>query len=172
MLGEVREGVGDDRGHLETLMHAKTLQETIVARSKGDPEVSHRQRRLLAETCIDIADRMATRHDAGSATSHYEEALKHDEGNLAAMSALAKLKLNLEDTEGCQAMCVRILREDEGNEEASLMLAELMFRKGHAETAIYHFQDLLEKNPGNYRALGAARAAAASRGALTRRLGF
>ena len=69
------------------------------------------------------------------------------------MSALAKLKLNLEDTEGCQAMCVRILREDEGNEEASLMLAELMFRKGHAETAIYHFQDLLEKNPGNYRAL-------------------
>ena len=47
----------------------------------------------------------------------------------------------------------RILREDEGNEEASLMLAELMFRKGHAETAIYHFQDLLEKNPGNYRAL-------------------
>ena len=153
MLGEVREGVGDDRGHLETLMHAKTLQETIVARSKGDPEVSHRQRRLLAETCIDIADRMATRHDAGSATSHYEEALKHDEGNLAAMSALAKLKLNLEDTEGCQAMCVRILREDEGNEEASLMLAELMFRKGHAETAIYHFQDLLEKNPGNYRAL-------------------
>jgi hypothetical protein len=29
------------------------------------------------------------------------------------------------------------------NEEASLMLAELMFQKEHYETAIYHFQQLL-----------------------------
>jgi tetratricopeptide (TPR) repeat protein len=33
------------------------------------------------------------------------------------------------------------------------MLAELMFQKEHYETAIYHFQQLLEKNPRNFRAL-------------------
>ena len=105
MLGEVREGVGDARGHLETLMHAKTLQETVVARSKGDPEVSHRQRRLLAETCIDIADdwRRDTTRVGDVALRGGAETRR---GNLAAMSALAKLKLNVEDTEGCQAMCV------------------------------------------------------------------
>jgi tetratricopeptide repeat protein 21B len=42
---------------------------------------------------------------------------------------------------------------DAGNEEASMMLADLMFRKNEYEAATFHFQQLLEKKPTHYVAL-------------------
>ena len=42
---------------------------------------------------------------------------------------------------------------DSGNEEASMMLADLMFRKNEYEAATFHFQQLLEKKPNHYVAL-------------------
>lgn len=42
---------------------------------------------------------------------------------------------------------------DAGNEEASMMLADLMFRKNEFDAATFHFQQLLEKKPTHYVAL-------------------
>lgn len=53
----------------------------------------------------------------------------------------------------CQLQCIALLRVDSSNEEASMMLADLMFRKNEYEAATFHFQQLLEKNPRQYVAL-------------------
>lgn len=45
------------------------------------------------------------------------------------------------------------MRLDPSNREASLMLADVMFRKNEHEAATFHFQQLLEKNPTQYAAL-------------------
>ena len=153
MLAKVHKGVGDPQGHLNALLQAKQLQTTLVTRSRGDAEALRTQQVSLAGLCLTVAEEYRKMHDVDKATEMYNEALKHDEGNLPAMLALAKLLLNTGNVDGCQQMCVSVLREDADNEEASLMLAELMFQKEHYETAIYHFQQLLEKNPRNYRAL-------------------
>ena len=42
---------------------------------------------------------------------------------------------------------------DPANEEASMMLADLMFKKNEFDAATYHFQQLLEKKPNHYIAL-------------------
>ena len=153
MLAKVHAGMGDVQGHFNALLQARTLQTTLVTRSRGDAEALRTQQGVLAELCMTIAEEYRKHHDIDNASSFYNEALKHDEGNLSAMLALAKVKLNAGDVDSCQQVCVSILREDGDNEEASLMLAELMFQKEHYDTAIYHFQQLLEKNPRNYRAL-------------------
>jgi tetratricopeptide repeat protein 21B len=153
MLAKVHAGVGDAQGHLDDLLRARALQSTLVTRSRGDPEALRTQQVALAGLCLTIAEEYRRAHSVESAAEFFDEALKHDEGNLPAMLALARLRLSTGDVDGCQQMCVGILREDDDNEEASLMLAELMFQKEHYETAIYHFQQLLEKNPRNYRAL-------------------
>ena len=69
------------------------------------------------------------------------------------MLALAKLYLQKGELEGCEHQCNALLRVDPTNEEATMMLADIMFRKNKYEDAIYHFQQLLEKKPNNYEAL-------------------
>lgn len=59
----------------------------------------------------------------------YTEALRHHETHVPSMLAVAKLHLANGDTDACQAQCVTLLKHDPDNEEASIMLAELMFHK-------------------------------------------
>ena len=153
MLGECRRGRGDAQGHLETLLQAKELQEVLVARTRTDPDKNHEHVAALAETCVAVADRYAATHDFENAAGFYGEAMKHDAGCIPAMLALAKLRLNAGDQDGCQKMCANILRRDAENEEATTMLAELLFQRERHDAAIHHFQELLEKRPDNYRAL-------------------
>ena len=44
-------------------------------------------------------------------------------------------------------------RVDPANEEASMMLADLMFKKNEFDAATYHFSRLIEKKPNHYVAL-------------------
>ena len=69
------------------------------------------------------------------------------------MLALASLHLHRGELEAAQNQCVTLMRIDPGNQDASMMLADLMLQKSEWEAAIYHFQQLLEKTPAHFRAL-------------------
>ena len=69
------------------------------------------------------------RRDWEKAMEFYNEALKSYESHAKAMLALAKIYMANGDTDACQEQCVTLLREYPDNEEASIMLAELMFHK-------------------------------------------
>ncbi|KAK6310126.1 hypothetical protein J4Q44_G00200070 [Coregonus suidteri] len=66
------------------------------------------------------------------------------------MLEMARLYLTPDDVDGCQQQCSVILKSDQVNEDATLMMADLMFRKQYYEQVVFHFQQLLEHKPDNY----------------------
>ena len=64
------------------------------------------------------------------------------------MLELAKLYLTTEDLDTCQHQCMTLLKNDKENDSATVMMADLMFRKNEYDQAMYHFQQLLERKPG------------------------
>ncbi|XP_009698481.1 PREDICTED: tetratricopeptide repeat protein 21B-like [Cariama cristata] len=69
------------------------------------------------------------------------------------MLELARLYLAQDDTDACQHQCSLLLKNDQDNEAATMMMADLMFRKQDYEQAVFHFQQLLERKPDNYATL-------------------
>uniref|UniRef100_A0A4X2M3E6 Tetratricopeptide repeat protein 21B n=1 Tax=Vombatus ursinus TaxID=29139 RepID=A0A4X2M3E6_VOMUR len=70
-----------------------------------------------------------------------------------AMLELARLYLAQDDPDACQRHCTLLLKNDQDNEAATMMMADLMFRKQDYEQAVFHFQQLLERKPDNYTTL-------------------
>ena len=58
-----------------------------------------------------------------------------------------------DDLDQCQYTCMTLLRNDKDNEEATVMMADLAFRKNDYESAMFHFQQLLQKRPDYWVAL-------------------
>ena len=65
------------------------------------------------------------------------------------MLELAKLYLLTEELDSCEHQCMMLLKNDQENDAATVMLADLKFRKNEYDDATYHFQQLLERRPGN-----------------------
>merc|ERR1711965_136048 len=83
----------------------------------------------------------------------YSEALQHDAAHEGAMLALARLHLAANDLDTCEKQCETLLRVSPGNREASMMIADLMFRKDQHQEATYHFQRLLQESAAQFGAL-------------------
>ncbi len=66
------------------------------------------------------------------------------------MLELAKLYLTTEDLDACQHQCMTLLKSEKENDSATVMMADLMFRKNEYDQAMYHFQQLLERKPGEW----------------------
>lgn len=65
----------------------------------------------------------------------------------------SRLYLIMDDLDQCQYTCMTLLRNDKENEEATVMMADLAFRKNDYESAMFHFQQLLQKTPDYWVAL-------------------
>ena len=70
-----------------------------------------------------------------------------------ALCALARLYLMNDDLDQCQYTCMTLLRNDKDNEEATVMMADLAFRKNDYESAMFLFQQLLTAKPDYWVAL-------------------
>ncbi|GIL85609.1 hypothetical protein Vretimale_13293 [Volvox reticuliferus] len=154
MLAKVHKGTGDMDGYVAAQTRALDLQKQLLQKLRGElPEAVSLQRERTAAICFDLAEQHKRARKFDRAMELYMEALRHHETHVPSMLAVAKLHLANGDTDACQAQCVTLLKHDPDNEEASIMLAELMFHKEHYDTAIYHFQQLLERSPNHYGAL-------------------
>ena len=69
------------------------------------------------------------------------------------MLALANLHLSRNDFNSAQNQCSNMLRLDVANQEATMMLADIMNRQSSYPAAAFHFRQLLEQAPSNYEAL-------------------
>lgn len=103
---------------------------------------------LLFSICVDMAKRCKAQKDFDQAKKFYEEALVYHESDNTAQLELARLHLHTEDLDSCQQVCMRLLKSDVDNDAATMMMADLMFRKQEYDSAIFHFQQLLERQPG------------------------
>ena len=111
------------------------------------------QRQLTAKICHQIAEHAVMARNYDSAITQYKEALQYYPEDEVALCALAKLYLMNDDLDQCQYTCMTLLRNDKDNEEATVMMADLAFRKNDYESAMFHFQQLLEKKPDYWVAL-------------------
>lgn len=133
---------------------AKELQLSLLQRTQHEqPEELERQRRLAADICFMLGSDANTARKYEESISLFHEGLELCESHTKSMLSLSKIHLLRNEMAEAQNQCTSILRYDPDNEEATIMLAELMFQKEMYETSIYHYEQLLERKPAHYRAL-------------------
>ncbi|XP_044274364.1 tetratricopeptide repeat protein 21B [Varanus komodoensis] len=137
-----------------SLQQARDLQTKVLKRIQLEqPDAVPGQKRLAAEICAEIAKHSAAQQNYEKAIKFYKEALVHCETDHKVMLELARLYLAHDDVDTCQRQCALLLRNDPDNATAAMMMADLMFRKQDYEQAVFHFQQLLDRNPDNYATL-------------------
>ncbi|XP_077175955.1 tetratricopeptide repeat protein 21B [Paroedura picta] len=137
-----------------SLQQARELQARVLKRIQTEQlDAVPVQKQLAAEICAEIAKHSAVQRNYEKAIKFYKEALVHCETNSKVMLELARLYLAHDDVEACQRQCALLLKNDPDNAAASMMMADLMFRKQDYEQAVFHFQQLLDRNPDNYSTL-------------------
>uniref|UniRef100_A0A4W5LJJ5 Tetratricopeptide repeat domain 21B n=1 Tax=Hucho hucho TaxID=62062 RepID=A0A4W5LJJ5_9TELE len=127
-----------------------SLQRVLKRVQLEQPDAVSMQKQLAAEICGEIAKHYTSLRGYERAVKFYKEALVYCESDGKVMLELARLYLTLDDVDGCQQQCSVLLKSDQVNEDATLMMADLMFRKQDYEQAVFHFQQLLERKPDNY----------------------
>ena len=153
LLSRLHKGTNRDQASVDALVRARDKQLNVLAKVQIEaPSQSKAQRGVATKICMSLADYYAGLRQHDQALAFYNEALKHDETSERAMIAVARLHLARGELDSCQQQCMALIRVDPGNEAATMMLADVMFRR-QDDTATYHFEQLLEKTPNNYVAL-------------------
>ena len=100
------------------------------------PESVLHQKQIAASVCFELGQIYSQDMlDLNSGTRYYKESLYFNENSVNVRLALAGSLLSNGDLEGCEQQCSAVLRQED-NETATLMLAQLMLKKGEVLTAI------------------------------------
>uniref|UniRef100_A0A8C6WI64 Tetratricopeptide repeat protein 21B n=1 Tax=Neogobius melanostomus TaxID=47308 RepID=A0A8C6WI64_9GOBI len=154
LLAKIQNKVGKNEKALLSLQKARDVQAKVLKRVQMEqPDAIPAQKQLAAEICSEIAKYYTSQRGYEHAVKFYKEALVYCETDRKVMLELARLYLNLDDVDSCQEQCNVILMNDQFNEDATLMMANLMSRKQDYEKAVFHYRQLLERQPDNYLAM-------------------
>ncbi|KAJ3172779.1 Tetratricopeptide repeat protein 21B [Irineochytrium annulatum] len=138
---------------ISALLKAREAQLQLVAKESGNLENSA-YKVAASDICFEIAEvYVNSLRDTEKALPFYNESTKLHSMHKKAMVALSKLYMIQNDLAAAQKQCAEILRLDAGCEEATMMIADIMFKKNSYTSAVFHFRQLLEKNPTQYEAL-------------------
>lgn len=130
LLARVREKAGHLQASLSTLKEARDNQYRVQKRinlehSGGIEE----QQRILSRICVLMAEHSISLRDNSQAIHHFNEALKCTPQEISIMAALARLYMQVNNMDECQQTCTQIFHIDSNNEGASVMMADLSFRR-------------------------------------------
>uniref|UniRef100_A0A182NAG6 Tetratricopeptide repeat protein 21B n=1 Tax=Anopheles dirus TaxID=7168 RepID=A0A182NAG6_9DIPT len=155
LLARVRERAGQLGASLQTLKEARDNQLKVQHRLLLDQTggVPSEQHKMLARICVLMAEQSQAVRDSEQMIHHYKEALKYTPADTAVMASLARIYMQLNRMDECQATCVHIVQLDPNNEVALVMMADLSFRRMDFENAAYHFSQLLLYQPTYWTAL-------------------
>ncbi|CAK9800778.1 Tetratricopeptide repeat protein 21B [Anthophora quadrimaculata] len=151
LLAKTREKADNIQGALAALKEAKENQHRYMQRMTSSNLDDEKQ--LLANICSTMADYSSSLRDYDQAIIYYKEALNHKPADVNALLSLAKLYMQTNNLDRCAQSCTALLNADPNNEPASIMMADLAFRKVDFETAAFHFRQLLLKQPTYWTAL-------------------
>ncbi|XP_008299372.1 tetratricopeptide repeat protein 21B [Stegastes partitus] len=151
LLAKIQNKVDKKEDALLSLQRARDVQAKVLKRVQLEqPDAVPMQKQLAAEICAEIAKHYTSQRGYERAVKFYKEALVYCETDRKVMLELARLYLTLGEVDACQEQCSVILKNDQFNEDATLMMADIMFRKEDYKQAVFHFQQLLEREPDNY----------------------
>ncbi|KAF4150574.1 Tetratricopeptide repeat [Phytophthora infestans] len=157
VLPSIHRGLGSDEMAVQALLKAYAIQKVILDRQKDEqPDVLNKQRAVIASTCFQIANIYASAsgtNERENVVKYCTLALRSDETHESSLLYLARAYQQIGDLDQCQVRCSTLLRLNPAHEEAALMLADLLLQKEDNDSAIYHFQQLLDSRPDNFAAL-------------------
>ena len=154
LLAKVQEKSNNLEASIQTLGEAKLLRSRVLKRVQVEqPDAVLEQRQLAAQVCHQMAEHSVLQRNYDAAIQFYKEALQFHSEDDDALVSLARLYLITDDLDQCQYSCMTLLRNDKDNEEATVMMADLAFRKNDYESAMFHFQQLLTSKPDYWVAL-------------------
>lgn len=157
VLPTIHRGLGSDELAVQALLKAYSIQKVVLDRQKNEqPDVLNKQRAAIANTCYQIAAIYASTSgntERENVVKYCTLALRSDETHEPSLLYLARAYQQAGDLDQCQVRCSTLLRLNPAHEEAALMLADLLLQKEDNDSAIYHFQQLLDSRPDNFAAL-------------------
>lgn len=151
----------------ECLRQARDLQNELLSQVRlEDEDVVRQLRQESAELNFQLGEYYEMRErNLEYAIGYYGETLRNDDAHEKSILALARIHLQKNELDICEKQLMTLLRVDPTNEEASMLMAELMMMlasqggrsDGGAQEykdATFYYQTLLDKKPCNYNALG------------------
>ncbi|KAL0591594.1 hypothetical protein ABG067_001192 [Albugo candida] len=157
VLSRVQLDTQDLEGSISTMQKALSLQKILLERKKSEQlDVQNKQRKAISDTCYLISKtylKKGTNAEVDIILEFCTQALDFDGGHEPSLLLLAQVHKQLNQFDECQSNLMTLLRLNPSNEEAALMLADLMLHKEQEEAAIQHFHQLLEVKPDNFAAL-------------------
>ncbi|KAL0593486.1 Tetratricopeptide repeat protein 21A [Plecturocebus cupreus] len=136
---------------IETLKKALDLQSRILKRVPLEqPEMIPSQKQLAASICIQFAEHYLAEKEYDKAAQSYQDALSYLPTDNKVMLELAQLYLLQGHLDLCEQHCAILMQTDQNRETASVLMADLMFRKQEHDAAINLYHQVLEKVPDNF----------------------
>nr|XP_020141010.1 tetratricopeptide repeat protein 21A isoform X2 [Microcebus murinus] len=139
---------------IETLNKALDLQSRILKRVPLEqPEMIPSQKQLAACICTQFGEHYLAEKEYAKAVKAYKDALSYSPIDNKVVLELAQLYLLQGHLDLCEQHCAILLQTEKNHETASVMMADLLFRKQNYEAAINLYRQVLEKAPDNFSVL-------------------
>uniref|UniRef100_A0A2K6FNN0 Tetratricopeptide repeat domain 21A n=1 Tax=Propithecus coquereli TaxID=379532 RepID=A0A2K6FNN0_PROCO len=136
---------------IETLNKALDLQSRILKRVPLEqPEMIPSQKQLAACICTRFGEHYLAEKEYAKAVKAYKDALSYSPIDNKVVLELAQLYLLQGHLDLCEQHCAILLQTEKNHETASVMMADLLFRKQNYEAAINLYRQVLEKAPDNF----------------------
>ncbi|XP_077929537.1 tetratricopeptide repeat protein 21A isoform X2 [Halichoerus grypus] len=134
-----------------TLNEAMDLQSRILKRVPLEqPEMTPPQKQLAASICVQFGEHYLAEKEFAKAVRSYKDALFYSPVDNKVVLELARLYLLQGQLDLCEQHCAILLQSEQNHETASVMMADLMFRKQKYEAAVDLYRQVLEKAPDNF----------------------
>nr|XP_060494263.1 tetratricopeptide repeat protein 21A [Panthera onca] len=134
-----------------TLNKAMDLQSQILKHvALEQPEMIPSQKQLAASICVQFGEHHLAEKEFAKAVRFYKDALFYSPDDNKVLLELARLYLLQGHLDLCEQHCADLLQTEKSHEMASVMMADLMFRKQKHEAAVNLYHQVLEKAPDNF----------------------
>lgn len=154
LLTRCQEKSNNVRAAIITLKLARDNQNRVrkllAIAQKSVPDIENN---VAVEISIRLAELTADIKENQQSINHYKEALFIQQNSCKILGALAKMYMQVNFMELCQQTCTTLLSLDPDNEEGSVLMADIAFHKMDFDMALFHFTQLVTKQPSNWPAL-------------------
>ncbi|XP_072364247.1 tetratricopeptide repeat protein 21B-like isoform X1 [Scyliorhinus torazame] len=136
---------------LSAYSKAYDLQKRLLKRLMLEQtDIIPAQNQLAASICTEIAHLCMDRQEYDKAAHYYKEGLGFVENDPKLTIELAQLYLVKGDSDVCEHLCIKLLKNVQNNDDVNMMMADLMFKKQEYEHATFYYRRLLERSPENF----------------------
>ncbi|KAG9476518.1 hypothetical protein GDO78_003192 [Eleutherodactylus coqui] len=139
---------------VETLSKALDIQTRILRRvALEQPDRNTRQQQVASKICLQLADYYLEEKDFPNTMKYYKEAISYSDPDKKALMKMTHLFLLMNELDSCEAQCRDLLEEPRYKDQATMVMADVMFHKQEYEKALEYFRQVLERTPDNFTAL-------------------